>query len=469
MEGCLVLDLVPDDVDGAVDQAVEVSQLPAIARLAGEILQVPDDPRHALQAFVGLIDQLGRVRGQEGDLQLLRQTLQLLAPGIVPDEGEGPFVGLEHPEGLAGVFLHLTQVGGDEPDGVVDLVGDPRGQLADRRHLLGLDELILGLPQLGEGDLQLEVGALLALPGPVPLGDVHEGEGGPVRFAADVLEPLEMHFEADGSLPSGVSGFQDALPVSGVEEVPDLLLQEGGGFRSAVRLVVMGPGIPAAAQQMGPGWIHVEEHPVPVDQEGGGIQALEEVEEQILLDGQLPVGGRQFPHLPLRVRPRPLGAEGDLDAVEEPVGQGGDGAVLLEIPLFPQEVLVGLAVVLEQPQEHGQVDSPGAVALGFADPEAAGGVAEIVGVRVELAFPWGVGGRKQGVVEPQEGHPPCFREGRGIPGELLALGVVEQPAQQPVHLLAEEEPETFAVRLGQGHGGLSGGLVVEPPDSLSES
>ena len=72
-------------------------------------------------------------------------------------------------------MFERTQVGIDEADRVVDFVGDAGGQLADRRHLLGLQQLLLCFldlvqqrGQLGLLAFQLSVGLF---EGAGPFGD----------------------------------------------------------------------------------------------------------------------------------------------------------------------------------------------------------------------------------------------------------------------------------------------------------
>ena len=60
------------------------------------------------------------------------------------------------------------------PDGVVDFMRHPRGQLPDRGQLLGLHQLLLRL-----GELLLH---------PLALGDIHERLDGPNNATARIVQ-----------------------------------------------------------------------------------------------------------------------------------------------------------------------------------------------------------------------------------------------------------------------------------------
>jgi hypothetical protein len=122
----------------------------------GEVAQILDDVPDALRALLRLADRLGQVREHEADVRLfgrVRQGLRSAGDLVEIARLQRPLQALHpgpHLAQVAHVLRHLEQVGVDEAHGVVDLVGDPRGQLTDRRELLGAYELALRARELVE-------------------------------------------------------------------------------------------------------------------------------------------------------------------------------------------------------------------------------------------------------------------------------------------------------------------------------
>ena len=125
------------EVQRLLDQRVEIDRA-ALAALAARMLQ------HALDDAVGppaVLGDLFEIAGQHRD--------------DFVDLGE--VVAVERRQGRRRGLLQLVeqfdrQPGKivDEVERVLDLVGDAGGQLAQRGHLLGLDQPVLGAAQIGE-------------------------------------------------------------------------------------------------------------------------------------------------------------------------------------------------------------------------------------------------------------------------------------------------------------------------------
>ena len=128
------------EVEGLLDQAVEID-LATLAGAAARMLQ------HALDDVVGAPAVLGdffEIAGQHLD-----RLVDL-----------GALVLVERSDGRCGGLLQLVEQFDRQPGEVVDevqrvldLVGDPGGQLAERGHLLGLDQT--GLRRLQVAIVQL--------------------------------------------------------------------------------------------------------------------------------------------------------------------------------------------------------------------------------------------------------------------------------------------------------------------------
>ncbi|KAG1446978.1 hypothetical protein G6F57_017180 [Rhizopus arrhizus] len=144
-QGDLVLELVPDDVDGRFQARVQVDQLPRlIATGIREVLQVAHDAGHPLDALARLGHQLRQVAADEVDVEAVTDIVDLRNQRLRVRRTQGALVGLDHGEQAAQVLLQAAQVGVHITDRVVDLVRHTRGELDDRGHLLRLQLLVLG-------------------------------------------------------------------------------------------------------------------------------------------------------------------------------------------------------------------------------------------------------------------------------------------------------------------------------------
>ena len=156
LQGDLVLELVPDDVDRRFQPGVQVDPAPGLAAAGiGKVLQVTHDPGHPLDPLARFGQQLRQVAGDEVDVQtgadLLDLRQQLLRIGGM----QRTFVGLDHGEQAAQVLLQAAQVGMHVADRVVDLMRHTGSQLADGGHFFRLQQLFLGTVQAQIGLAQL--------------------------------------------------------------------------------------------------------------------------------------------------------------------------------------------------------------------------------------------------------------------------------------------------------------------------
>ena len=137
------------------DLLVQIDRLPHLVLPAGEHPEVPHDLPAPLGALPDPLDHRVEVPERVVHLQgfpalLHGRPRRLRQRCGLEDVQHGAQAGdeiLQHPD-----------VGIDEPDGIVQLVGDPGHQLTDRGHLLALDELHLRGLQLAVGAGQLLVG-----------------------------------------------------------------------------------------------------------------------------------------------------------------------------------------------------------------------------------------------------------------------------------------------------------------------
>ena len=121
----------------------------------GEILQVLDDLLHPGQALGALIQQLRQVFFQVVQLHRLLHAGQPGAQcGVVRRQYQAG-LRVDQLHQRIDILAQRVEVRADEAHRVVDLVGHAGGQLADRGHLVGLQQLVLRLLQLLVGGLQL--------------------------------------------------------------------------------------------------------------------------------------------------------------------------------------------------------------------------------------------------------------------------------------------------------------------------
>jgi hypothetical protein len=165
---------------------VQVDRLPHVVRGAGEHPEVADDLAGPVGALADARDHRVEVLERVVDLELVAARVD---PGPVGLRQRGLLVGREHgPQALDEVG-EGGHVGGDEPDGVVELVGHAGDELADRGHLLSLDELELGGLEVTVGAPQLLVGGAQLLGADPHL--VLEAPG-------EILDGLEARRAVDG-------------------------------------------------------------------------------------------------------------------------------------------------------------------------------------------------------------------------------------------------------------------------------
>ena len=123
------------EIERFLDQRVEIDVLPIAAAGARMRQHAFDDIVGALAVFADPLEIAG---------QQLDDLVDLAALTLVErrEGGRGRRLQfIEQPDRKAGEII-------DEIERVLDLVGDPGGQLAERRHLLGLNQIGLGRLQV---------------------------------------------------------------------------------------------------------------------------------------------------------------------------------------------------------------------------------------------------------------------------------------------------------------------------------
>ena len=155
------IDPAADHLEGRPDRLVDVGLVDLGAVEAGEAAEVLHDVGHPLDSLARAVEELVHVLldviqvelvGEPGDLldQLGSRGLEL---------GLASAVDGQHVEQEADVALEDGQVVGDVRQGVVDLVGDARGEHAERGQLLRLHDAAAHLVPLDElADLAAEAG-----------------------------------------------------------------------------------------------------------------------------------------------------------------------------------------------------------------------------------------------------------------------------------------------------------------------
>lgn len=140
---------------------MQVDQLPRfVAAGIREVLQVTHDAGDTLDAFARFRHQLRQVAADEIDVQAVTDVIDFRNQCLRVRRAQGTLVSFDHGEQAAQVFLQAAQIGVHVTDRVVDFVRDAGGQLADRGHLLGLQQLFLGAIEAQVGLAQLGVALL---------------------------------------------------------------------------------------------------------------------------------------------------------------------------------------------------------------------------------------------------------------------------------------------------------------------
>ena len=158
--------------DGPLEELVEVRRPPVAADVADVAHEAPDDP----------LGPAGVVADAPG---VVDDRVEVLADGGGVGHAAAVEAGLERPEQVGRQLgVELGEVG-DEVERVLDLVGQPGREPAERGQLLGLDELALHGPEVAERPRELLVGRaqllrphagdLGLLPGPLGVGPDLEG------------------------------------------------------------------------------------------------------------------------------------------------------------------------------------------------------------------------------------------------------------------------------------------------------
>ena len=190
----LVLQLVPDDVDGGIQAGMQVGGFPAVvAAGVGEVLEVAHDRGDPLDALARLSHQLRQVAGDEVDVVARAHLLDLGQHRLRVRQAQRALVDLDQREQAVQVFLQRAQVGVHVADGVVDLVRDAGRELADGGHLLRLHQLFLRTGQAHQGLPQLRVAALQLLLARMRFADVVEDHQ--AVSAAGIVVEIGAHLQ----------------------------------------------------------------------------------------------------------------------------------------------------------------------------------------------------------------------------------------------------------------------------------
>jgi hypothetical protein len=147
------------EVERVLDQCIDVSRLPVVAAAARM-------RQHALDDAIGpapVLGDLGKIAGQHLD------DCVNLGAGVLAERGHGRLGRLLQ---LIEQFDREVREVVDEIERVLDLVGDPGGQLAQGRHLLRMQQARLRRLQVVQCLLGSVAGGTDFGLGAFPLGDV---------------------------------------------------------------------------------------------------------------------------------------------------------------------------------------------------------------------------------------------------------------------------------------------------------
>ena len=151
-----VPDFIADHIESAVQAGVDIGPLPHSLASTRKITQILDDDPHPLGTFQGFGNQGANIAAHEINVRRLACLLQTRGDGrILLKEGVAGFVDIQHRQKFAGIVLEAAEIGIDEADGVIDLMGDARRQLPDGGQLFRLQQLTMGILQLVDQDLLL--------------------------------------------------------------------------------------------------------------------------------------------------------------------------------------------------------------------------------------------------------------------------------------------------------------------------
>jgi len=173
----LVLELVPDDVQRAIQALVQVGEYPIVAvefAGTGEVAQIVNDLLDPLDALARLGQQLRQVGLQKLEIEMALLFVDLgedhrIQVRVRPDQA---VVVVEQGQQRRHIGKQGAQVGMHVADRVVDLVRYPGGQLPDRGHLLRLQQLVLRFLELLVGAFQFDVAVVQGLFAPPLLAHV---------------------------------------------------------------------------------------------------------------------------------------------------------------------------------------------------------------------------------------------------------------------------------------------------------
>ncbi|SST07534.1 Uncharacterised protein [Acinetobacter baumannii] len=174
---------------------MQIGPLPVVLGVdAGEVLQVLDDLAHPPYTFPGFAQQHGDILLDEGQFDPLAELLQASCQRLVADRGASLFIGFKYLQQTPDVLLQGGVVGGNVADGVIDLMGDAGGQVADRGKLLRLHQLAFQFLALADLFLQRLLG-LADFPGDLLDGSLH-----PAHLQLEVSRHVPLGAEIAGHL-----------------------------------------------------------------------------------------------------------------------------------------------------------------------------------------------------------------------------------------------------------------------------
>src|SRR5690606_13350841 len=219
----LVLEVVPDDVEGRLHALVQVRGPHLVAAAdVGNLLEVLHDLGDALDALTRFVQQLGQVAGDEVDVQALAPGADVLAQ-FRRGRLQGHVLVFDQGQQGADVFVKRAQVGVHVAERIVDLVRHAGGEQADRGHLLRLQQLLAGPGQAQVRGLQFVMALLqLGLARPA-LGDVVEDHQVQVDVVAAAHHDLQDHARGHGDLPRPAAAGTGLVPGAGGQQAEQVL------------------------------------------------------------------------------------------------------------------------------------------------------------------------------------------------------------------------------------------------------
>ena len=158
----LVFELVPHDIERALQTLMQIGDLPFSLVHMGKGFQVENDFLDAIQPFFRFRQEIAQILTQISEVHFLleRSQCQQLRR-ITGEAGIELLAGIEQGQQVVHVTPESADIGSHITDRIVDLVRHAGGELADGSHFLRLQQLLLRFGQLLVGRLQIVDAPLL--------------------------------------------------------------------------------------------------------------------------------------------------------------------------------------------------------------------------------------------------------------------------------------------------------------------